>query len=350
MTVTTVINTYGGTISASSSVIILIRIVFYDWKCGNSLTQHQFLKYVFYLNLAITDLLDSTVTAMGDIHEHAALCNIQAILIQIGGVASYLLLLVISTTLLYLIRTASAKVKKSSIVITIILIWVLSIIGFAVPPGLLDSYGPVAQGTCWIHYETVKAERMRFLFYIPLWTCMIWSSFVCLCICSKIKQKKEVFIQLGLFPLILLVCFLPPTTHRIWNWKGWEVPDSLVISHSIGATFEALFNSIVMWWNLVGFPCCKRCTPSDPPPEEQTEETNETGERDHNETTTALTTSSDNSHNTTYNKSHLESEEQGKCMLMIHINNNEYSGCDHDEEQNKPLKDSENKPRTMLIQ
>ena len=142
------------------------------------------------------------------------------------------------------------------------------LIGFGIPiltaitPFIFDMYGQ-AQGWCWIKidessdYNIALGISLRLAtFYLPLWIIIPINLYIYTSVIKHIKNEIEytdeqsdfrqaLILRLGSYPLILVICFLPATVKRIYDFAD---PDSNFVLSLIGGVFMALqglFDAIV---------------------------------------------------------------------------------------------------------
>ena len=91
--------------------------------------------------------------------------------------------------------------------------------------------------------QRVEYLSWRWLFYVPLWVCFLYSLFVYCRIWRYMKSNKDLFIALGLFPVIMIICYIPTEVHRIYDWINEKPSQSLIVSDIIGSNIVSLMNS-----------------------------------------------------------------------------------------------------------
>ena len=104
-------------------------------------------------------------------------------------------------------------------------IWLITFICVA-PPVILDLYGP-AQGHCWIINEGIGIPFRWILFYIPAWIGTFYMIYVYFLLLRFEANSSDENLTASLiikniryFPLILVICYIPATSKRVYDLTG----------------------------------------------------------------------------------------------------------------------------------
>ncbi|OMJ74471.1 hypothetical protein SteCoe_26594 [Stentor coeruleus] len=152
------------------------------------------------------------------LNDDDVLCQIQAAVINLFTLASVLWAGIIAFSLYYIIVKSNFYIQNYMnyfIIGVIVLCIIVTIIPF-----ITNSYGTVA-GWCWIkqdgYYDSKFYERY-FLFFIPLWTLVVFNGVLYVKVSKCLKENDDsdgtrsgLNRKLKFYPMILIICFLPYT-------------------------------------------------------------------------------------------------------------------------------------------
>jgi len=181
-----------------------------------------------------------------------ALCQMQALLINYGGLASVTCTVTIAWTLYTSLIKAElqleAKYENS--------LWRFAF-GFpffmTILPIFSGDYGP-AGSWCWIKNSNRSLAWRFFEFYIPLWIAIIFNSYSYYKVIKFIQQEMHDNLddrltrRFMLYPLILVICWLPATINRI-NTLFFKASMFLNILHRLFGSLQGILNAIIYGMN-----------------------------------------------------------------------------------------------------
>jgi Slime mold cyclic AMP receptor len=168
------------------------------------------------------------------------ICQFQAILYQYFALGSFLLTLVMSSSLYLCVVKKYEGVEKYHL-ISVLLVFTLS--GIGTGQGLyFDSYGR-ANEWCWIEIEYTGSRFISF--YLPLWIINAANTYMYYYIIKSLKKFNDASMKrLRFYPFILIFCYMPATLHRFFEAIGYPSPYYLVLMTAIGDGLSGLLNSI----------------------------------------------------------------------------------------------------------
>ena len=227
--------------------------------------------------LTIIDLLESIFFMIPNFNteSHSTQCLVQAVGLTYFCLADILMVGAIA----YSINSAVIKEKDITKYEKYILGFVFGVPGaVAGLPSITGNYG-TSQGWCWISQEHEIMEgyggfwRLG-LFYVPLWIVIVYCLFAYSGIISKIKSQlhliseepglsSRILKKLMMYPLILIVCFLPLTAARIYEFFNPDDPYMwLTIVSGVFFSINGFLNAILYGFtDMVRkeiFKCCKQ--------------------------------------------------------------------------------------------
>lgn len=136
----------------------------------------------------------------------------------------------------------------------------LALLG-ALLPLTTNSFGP-GDGWCWIQETGEMTETIwsLALFYIPLWLIFIANIFIYIRVIMVINEemgdlreqsllRRELVRRLIIYPMILLLCFLPVTVKRIYEFIHQCSPFELFYVSGFFASSVGFCNSIAYGFN-----------------------------------------------------------------------------------------------------
>jgi len=210
--------------------------------------------------LSVSDIGLCIADFMGDPPPASHLCLAQAVFEQFFPLATVSWSSVISYTL-YQIIVYQERVGQWKIDFLIHLFaWGVPAL-FTLIPGITHDYGDTG-AWCWIESTNQKeADRgtiYRFIFfYIPIWLGILFNAYMYWRVVSGIRRitggvpseastnLKKLCDRLSMYPLIMVICRIPPTINRIQNSISPQHPVfALFVLHKIFVSIQGFLNSI----------------------------------------------------------------------------------------------------------
>ena len=240
---------------------------------------HHFEKYhatkVLFLNVAFSDLLYS-LSLVFDVPGSAILCWIDgAVFNQLGSISS-VLWVAMSAKSWYDVVVNDVIVSEINMTKMTLRVWLTSVVCFTLPAFNLEfgiftvyemSYGD-SQSHCWMRNDRWIDSIWRYLlFYVPLWIVIgylifvyieIWGHFKIIPSAPKLCTSK--LSAFGLFPLVMIICYIPASVRRTWDTLHWmglinQTPYSLMLAQAISTGQIGFIDSIVMFVILTKCKC-----------------------------------------------------------------------------------------------
>lgn len=220
------------------------------------------------------DLLDCIGSLFGRKGEHNPACYVEAWLVQIFSVASFLWTTVIAFVLyrtVVLHRTDSEALEPWFHAY----VWGTSLL-LAIIPQAGGVYGD-AGFWCWISDKEItgaKAEHLNghvfrlICFYVPLWLAIIWNAFAFISVVREIRmamhlasytsnetdkeatQQLKTLQRLGFYPLILIGAYLFGTINRLYQFAPNTGSNFVLFAlHVTTSSLKGFFNAIAYGFN-----------------------------------------------------------------------------------------------------
>jgi len=227
--------------------------------------------YRLVLWVAISDWWNAIGNMMGDVGGYSAsesgpsrssACRFQAILISYFELTSILWSAAIAFTLhLAFLRedTRFSAVEIDSRARWYhVTIWCIPLV-LTMLPLTTDSYGDTG-GWCWILGDSAADKAWRFIqFYIPLWICVVYSSYVYIQVVRKFHALAAASLAAGgpsedkshnvramkFYPLVMVICYFWATVNRLYQTFGGGFVLWLNGIHVFFSSSQGLGNFIV---------------------------------------------------------------------------------------------------------
>ena len=203
--------------------------------------------------MSIADLFHSISLMLPP--EERIWCEIQGFLLQLSAISSVLWSSIIAYSLYDTVLLENSNVdryEKYFIIIGYLIPLILAII-----PQTLGAYNS-AFGWCWIKSSFIEDLILRLsCFYIIIWAVMIFNVIVYIKVIMKIQaeygnimgdhtQHKMLMRRLSLYPLILVITYIPISFKRITEiFDPSDVPFWLTCLAAIGISLTGFCNAIV---------------------------------------------------------------------------------------------------------
>eukprot|EP01084_Bolivina_argentea_P016585 31016_1 len=289
------------TLSIIGTLIPLISLI---RKCKCTHRNEKMVYTIYIFCIIATDLLDSISELSGLLYfmstnnpTNMSLCVAQAFGTQFASISS-----VLYTTAVAFIMCRIATGKPLSIINAISLNVAIFLFSFilSIIPWVFDTYAP-ANIHCWIDDSQLGLIFRLTFFYGPLWVFCIPCTVICYCkLCCKMKEMKKKdklrIMQLILFPIVTIICYLPVTVTRTIDymnrwWRPVENPIELRITAYACLLSVGLLDSLIFFFydRIVELLCniCSRGQSSEDKPDNMPQKDSENGA--HETTTTGQT-------------------------------------------------------------
>mmetsp|Transcript_20750 Transcript_20750/g.42073 ORF Transcript_20750/g.42073 Transcript_20750/m.42073 type:complete len:275 (+) Transcript_20750:3-827(+) len=201
------------------------------------------------------------MSAIGDFisppEDRCGPCMFQAYLVSIFNLASVLWTACIGHCLYRAVRHHDMDVQRFEIRYHIFA-WGLPLILALIPSNGMYGYD---NGACWI---LEKYAYMRFIqFYIPLIFVIIFNAMIYSQLIASLRvvlgstenqetreRDMEAFWRMGLYPVVLVICWFFPIINRLHNFANPDGPVyELYMLHRVFASCQGLFNCLVYGMN-----------------------------------------------------------------------------------------------------
>eukprot|EP00698_Gefionella_okellyi_P011695 TRINITY_DN3100_c0_g1_i1.p1 TRINITY_DN3100_c0_g1~~TRINITY_DN3100_c0_g1_i1.p1 ORF type:complete len:440 (+),score=51.64 TRINITY_DN3100_c0_g1_i1:162-1481(+) len=216
--------------------------------CYLSLRKMKRFSFKLVCMLSLSDIGSCVANILGE-PSAGPLCYTQALLTSFFELASCLWTLSIAITLFLTVVRHQQDVERFEK-------WYhLGCWGIALLMTLLplatDSYGSAGAG-CWLKSDNVGALWRFFQFYFFLWSVFIIQIVMYLLIFREVRNSVNVFggatgnavKRMGLYPLILIICYSWATVNRIQNYIAPDTPLFwLYLLHVLFEDMVGLFNA-----------------------------------------------------------------------------------------------------------
>ena len=207
-------------------------------------------KLVFFMS--ISDIIHSISLLLPP---QGLSCQVQGFLLQYSAISSVLWTLNIAFAL-YVTALKGERDPARYQTRFLILGYIIPLL-LALVPLFLDAYNEAA-GWCWINSSfSVDLALRLFCFYFIVWTVIPFNLFAYIKVIYKIKQEYGGFIEyqntnnamikrLSLYPIVLIVCYLPITIKRTLEIGGGDlIPFWFTCVSAFGISITGFVNSIV---------------------------------------------------------------------------------------------------------
>ena len=206
-------------------------------------------RMIMYLTL--TDLLASIAYLLTPLSKNNhSLCMLQAYLMNFSSLSSLLWTSCIMVALYRLIILEKINEKHIELIFCVIS-WVVPLVASAAS---INDYG-MTGNWCWLDGNHLLLAFLQF--YGPLVVVVVFNIFLCVVIWKQLKKntgselelhstKMKVFKRMTLYPLVLIICFLPAAIHRLYEFlKINEDNSTLNMIGIAGCCLYGFANSIV---------------------------------------------------------------------------------------------------------
>ncbi|OMJ93416.1 hypothetical protein SteCoe_3663 [Stentor coeruleus] len=168
------------------------------------------------------------------------LCKVQAIFLQFFTLASFMMTFITGLTL-YMCITVKNRDK-----LDLNYIYGIIVLGFpliaTVIPWFYDEFEKDTVW-CWIAKRPIYWRIVTF--YGPLWVLNLINLWVYFKVISKLKAEEHINLRrLRVFPLILIICYLPATIERSLEIFGYDDDFTLILTMCLGDGLLGLINAI----------------------------------------------------------------------------------------------------------
>mmetsp|Transcript_2135 Transcript_2135/g.7623 ORF Transcript_2135/g.7623 Transcript_2135/m.7623 type:complete len:362 (-) Transcript_2135:29-1114(-) len=250
----TVLNITFSTISLLGSTFILLSyFLFKDLRK---------LSFKLVLWLSFSDALSGMSTLIGSPADGSAICYIQAYITQFFAIASFAWTTCIAFTLYFTVIMHRADVADYYYHFHAY-VWGLSFVLVPIPQ-IFDDYGDSGYW-CWIRNNTLSGKLLRLVcFYVPLWAAIVFNGVTYFRVVRQLNltlrlvprsgiqaSEFKAVTRLGLYPLILIACWLFPTVNRVQNFIKPDNPLFVLYCLSVVTScMQGLCNSMAYGLNI----------------------------------------------------------------------------------------------------
>ena len=207
--------------------------------------------YRMILYLTLTDVIAAMAYMLTPLSKTShSLCILQAYLINFSSLSSLLWTSCIMIALYRLIILEKFNEKYLELIFCAFS-WAVPLVASVIS---ISDYG-ITDNWCWIDDSHIFMIILQF--YVPLLAVVVFNIFLCVVIWKELRKhtgsvaelhviKRKVFKRMMLYPLVLLICFIPAAIHRFSH-------DLLINDNSgpidmtsmLGSCLYGFFNSIV---------------------------------------------------------------------------------------------------------
>eukprot|EP01121_Diplochlamys_sp_Union-15-3_P005251 TRINITY_DN1557_c0_g1_i3.p1 TRINITY_DN1557_c0_g1~~TRINITY_DN1557_c0_g1_i3.p1 ORF type:complete len:347 (-),score=23.07 TRINITY_DN1557_c0_g1_i3:33-1073(-) len=227
--------------------------------CFNSMLRKLPSRLILYLTIC------SLLNSIGNLISFSQLqrknlipCLVQAVIIQVFGVGTFLWIVVIAFNLYMVVVHHVLSMNKFEKYYHIFCWGICFSLSFL--PIITSSYGPVeGQLWCWISVEknVLWGHMWRFVcFFLPLYICLgiivVLYARVYYAIKSIVPEEPEesgvsesILRKLKAYPIVFLLVWLFPTINRIFNWVAQDVAFVLLLLSVLTSPLEGFLNAFV---------------------------------------------------------------------------------------------------------
>lgn len=228
--------------------------------------------------LSISDLLFSTAMLLGPLDGTSTLCQVQAVMITLFGLATVLWTVSIALTmyLVVLSRSSSVEVHEAKMIAVCYGLPML----VAALPFLTHSYGASLEW-CWLETKDLGPIWQVVVFYGPLWAAFAINSYIYWAIRQYLGQvlddlvgiteeereeKRKIVSRLQWYPWVLFICWLVGTVDCVYSYIEPEPLFVLSLLHYSLGSLQGAGNALVYGCNATVISelkrlCCKREEP-----------------------------------------------------------------------------------------
>eukprot|EP01121_Diplochlamys_sp_Union-15-3_P005252 TRINITY_DN1557_c0_g1_i4.p1 TRINITY_DN1557_c0_g1~~TRINITY_DN1557_c0_g1_i4.p1 ORF type:complete len:346 (-),score=28.98 TRINITY_DN1557_c0_g1_i4:34-1071(-) len=183
-------------------------------------------------------------------------CLVQAVIIQVFGVGTFLWIVVIAFNLYMVVVHHVLSMNKFEKYYHIFCWGICFSLSFL--PVITGSYGPVeGQLWCWISVEknVLWGHMWRFVcFFLPLYICLgiivvlyarVYYAIKSIVQSDESEVSGRILRKLKAYPLVFLLVWILPTINRIFNWVAQDVAFVLLLLSVLTSPLEGFLNALV---------------------------------------------------------------------------------------------------------
>ena len=229
--------------------------------------------------LSISDLLFSTAMLLGPLKDTSTLCQVQAVVITLFGLATVLWTVSIALTMYLVVLSRSSNVEAHECKMMLVCFGLPVLV--AVLPFLTESYGTNLEW-CWLGINDAEGPVWQVVvFYGPLWAAFAINSYFYWAIRQYLglvlddlvgiteeerEEKRKIVSRLQWYPLVLFFCWLVGTVDCIYSYTQAEPIFVLSLLHYSLGSLQGAGNALVYGCNATVIGeikrlCCKREEP-----------------------------------------------------------------------------------------